>query len=75
LPFGGGKSVIIGDAKSEKSPELMQAMGRFVESLNGLYVAAEDVGMTVADMDEMAKVTQHVTGTSKTSGNPSPCTA
>lgn len=54
LPFGGGKSVIIGDAKSEKSPELMQAMGRFVESLNGLYVAAEDVGMTVADMDEMA---------------------
>jgi leucine dehydrogenase len=75
LPFGGGKSVIIGDAKSEKSPELMQAMGRFVESLNGLYVAAEDVGMTVADMDEMAKVTQHVTGTSKTSGNPSPYTA
>ena len=54
LPFGGGKSVIIGDAKSEKPPELMQAMGRFVESLNGLYVAAEDVGMTVADMDEMA---------------------
>ncbi|MBO6782868.1 MAG: Glu/Leu/Phe/Val dehydrogenase [Alphaproteobacteria bacterium] len=75
LPFGGGKSVILGDARTEKTPELMRAMGRFVESLKGRYIAAEDVGMTVADMDEMAKVTTHVTGTSKTSGNPSPYTA
>ncbi|MBT5569771.1 MAG: Glu/Leu/Phe/Val dehydrogenase [Alphaproteobacteria bacterium] len=75
LPFGGGKSVIIGDAKTEKTAQLMQAMGRFVESLGGRYVAAEDIGMKVSDMDEMAKVTKHVTGTSATSGNPSPFTA
>jgi leucine dehydrogenase len=75
LPFGGGKSVIIGDARSGKTPALMRAMGRFVESLAGQYIAAEDIGMTVADMDEMATVTRHVTGTSATSGNPSPFTA
>lgn len=75
LPFGGGKSVIIGDARTEKTPAVMRAMGRFVESLGGRYIAAEDIGMTVADMDEMATVTDHVTGTSATSGNPSPYTA
>ena len=75
LPFGGGKSVIIGDARTQKTPALMRAMGRFVESLGGRYVAAEDIGMTMADMDEMATVTEHVTGTSATSGNPSPYTA
>lgn len=75
LPFGGGKSVILGDAKTDKTPALMRAMGRFVDSLGGRYVAAEDIGMTVADMDEMAAVTTHVTGTSATSGNPSPYTA
>lgn len=75
LPFGGGKSVIIGDAKTQKTPALMRAMGRFVESLGGRYIAAEDIGMTVPDMDEMATVTKHVTGTSATSGNPSPYTA
>lgn len=74
LPFGGGKSVIIGDARKDKTPALMRAMGQIVDSLAGRYVAAEDIGMTVADMDEMAKVTRHVTGTSATSGNPSPYT-
>ncbi len=74
LPFGGGKSVIIGDARKDKTPALMRAMGRIVDSFAGRYVAAEDIGMTVADMDEMAKVTKHVTGTSTTSGNPSPYT-
>jgi leucine dehydrogenase len=71
LPFRGGKSVI-GDAKTDKTPALMRAMGRIVDSVAGRYVAAEDIGMTVADMDEMAKVTEHVTGTSATSGNPAP---
>jgi leucine dehydrogenase len=75
LPFGGGKSVIIGDAKTGKTPALMRAMGRIVDSLGGRYIAAEDVGMTVADMDEMATTTKFVTGTSATSGNPSPYTA
>lgn len=74
LPFGGGKSVIIGDAKTDKTPAMMRAMGRIVDGLAGRYVAAEDVGMTVADMDEMAKTTAHVTGTSGSSGNPSPYT-
>lgn len=75
LPFGGGKSVIIGDPRHQKSPELIQAMGRQVDRLGGLYTAAEDIGTTVADMDEMAKVTRHVAGTSATTGNPSPQTA
>lgn len=75
LPFGGGKSVIIGDARRDKTPAMMTAMGRLIDSLGGRYIAAEDVGTTVADMDEMARVTRHVTGTSATSGNPSPYTA
>lgn len=75
LPFGGGKSVIIGNAKTDKTADLMRAMGQFVEKLGGGYIAAEDIGMTVRDMDEMATVTRHVTGTSATSGNPSPYTA
>lgn len=74
LPFGGGKAVIMGDARREKTPELMRAMGRLVDSLGGNYVIAEDVGTTVADMDEIATVTKHVAGTSATSGNPSPYT-
>ncbi len=75
LPFGGGKSVIIGDAKSQKTDDLLRAMGRFVDSLGGRYVIAEDVGTTVQDMDVMAEATQHVACTSEGSGNPSPYTA
>jgi leucine dehydrogenase len=69
LPLGGIISVIIGDARKDKTPALIRAMGRIVDSLAGSYVAAEDISMTVADMDEMAKVTKHVTGTSASSGN------
>jgi len=75
VAFGGGKSVIIGDPKREKTPALMRAMGRVVERLAGRYVVAEDVGTTVADMDSMAAETQHVACTSEGSGNPSPYTA
>jgi leucine dehydrogenase len=75
LPFGGGKSVILGNPATAKTPELMQAMGRLVDGLGGRYVVAEDVGTTVADMDEIARVTRHVAGTSATSGDPSPQTA
>src|ERR1700739_540252 len=46
LPFGGGKAVIIGDSRKEKSAELFQAYGRFVGSLGGSYITAEDVGTT-----------------------------
>ncbi len=75
LPFGGGKAVIIGDAKRHKSPELLRAMGRFVDSLGGRYVIAEDVGTTVADMDVIAETTPHVACTTEGCGNPSPYTA
>src|SRR5258707_1262738 len=50
LPFGGGKAVIIGDSRKTKSPELFQAYGRFVGSLAGRYITAEDVGTTTPDM-------------------------
>lgn len=75
LPFGGGKSVIFGDPRRDKSPALMAAFGRAVDRLGGRYVAAEDVGTNVADMDAIATATRHVAGTSATSGDPSPWTA
>ena len=75
LPWGGGKSVIIGNSKTLKSPELMQAMGRFVERLGGKYVIAEDVGTSPADMAEMAKESQYVKGIPGEGGDPSPGTA
>ncbi|HUF56457.1 MAG TPA: Glu/Leu/Phe/Val dehydrogenase dimerization domain-containing protein, partial [Thermohalobaculum sp.] len=75
LPLGGGKSVILADAQVEKTPEMMRAMGRAVERLGGRYIVAEDVGATVADMDEIARETAHVSGTSGHIGDPSPWTA
>lgn len=78
LDLGGGKAVIIGDAKTEKTPELMKKFGEFVHSLSGKYITAEDVGMVTADMDTVRSVTPHVTGISESlggSGNPSPVTA
>ncbi len=75
LPLGGGKSVIMVDAETRKTPEMMRAMGRAVERLNGRYVIAEDVGVEVADMDEVAKETRHVSGISGGAGDPSPWTA
>jgi leucine dehydrogenase len=74
LPLGGGKSVILAGAEA-KTPALMRAMGRAVESLGGAYIAAEDVGITVADMDLMATETAHVAGVSSGVGDPSPWTA
>ncbi len=78
LDLGGGKAVIIGDAKTDKNPELMQKFGEFVHSLSGKYITAEDVGMVTADMDTVRDVTPYVTGISEErggSGNPSPVTA
>ncbi len=78
LNLGGGKGVIWGDAKKDKSEELWRAFGRFVQSLNGRYITAEDVGTTVQDMDLVNLETDHVTGVSKakgSSGDPSPKTA
>ena len=75
LNLGGGKAVIIGDADNIKSEELWRAFGRFVQSLNGRYITAEDVNTTVEDMSYIAEETDFVTGLPGTSGNPSPVTA
>ncbi len=78
LNLGGGKAVIIGDAKTQKTPELMRKFGEFVHSLSGKYITAEDVGMKTEDMDTVNDVTPYVTGISESrggSGNPSPVTA
>ncbi len=78
LNLGGGKAVIIGDAKSMKSETLFRAFGRFVQSLAGRYITAEDVGTTVSDMEWVRMETDHVTGFARAlggSGDPSPVTA
>ena len=78
LNIGGGKAVIIGDAKTQKTPELMRKFGAFVHSLSGRYITAEDVGMETKDMDIVRDVTPYVTGISEErggAGNPSPVTA
>lgn len=76
LPFGGGKSVILGDPATGKSDALFRAMGRFVESLGGRYVIAEDVGTSPADLEIVRGETAHVSGIAEGgSGDPSPATA
>ncbi len=68
LAHGGGKAVILGDPARDKTPELLRAYGRFVESLGGRYVTACDVGTYVADMDVVAETTRWATGRSPENG-------
>jgi len=75
LPLGGGKSVVMIAPDRPKTPRMMRAMGRAVGRLAGRYIVAEDVGATVADMDEIATQTSHVSGLSGGVGDPSPWTA
>src|SRR5690242_2258568 len=75
LPLGGGKSIIIGDSRSANREALLRAHGRFVETLHGTYITAEDVGTSPADMDIVRRETQHVAGLLDRSGDPSPFTA
>ena len=75
LNLGGGKSVIIGDPKTTRREEIFRAHGRFVETLKGRYITAEDVNTSPDDMEYCAMETQHVTGLPGTSGDPSPVTA
>ncbi len=77
IPFGGGKAVIIADPKTQKTPEMMRAFGRAVESLEGLYYTAEDSGVTEHDMEIVHSVTRYVAGIREkdVGGNPSPFTA
>jgi len=75
LNLGGGKSVIIGDNKTRDRELLFRAHGRFVESLGGRYITAEDVGTSTADMDYVHMETKNVSGLAGRSGDPSPVTA
>ncbi|PIP79674.1 MAG: amino acid dehydrogenase, partial [Gammaproteobacteria bacterium CG22_combo_CG10-13_8_21_14_all_40_8] len=75
LKMGGGKSVIIGNPKTTKSDALFRAFGRFVESLSGKYITAEDVGINPHDMALVNQETKYVLGLEGKSGDPSPVTA
>ncbi|MGE5542267.1 MAG: Glu/Leu/Phe/Val dehydrogenase dimerization domain-containing protein [Bacillota bacterium] len=75
LDLGGGKAVIIGDSRKGKSEELFRAFGKFVQSLGGRYITAEDVGIGTRDMSIVATETEYVAGLAETSGDPSPATA
>jgi len=75
LNLGGGKAVIIGDNRAVKREMIFRAHGRFVESLGGRYVTAEDVGTSTADMDFVHMETDYVAGLANKSGDPSPVTA
>jgi leucine dehydrogenase len=75
LALGGGKAVVLADARRDKTEALLLAYGRAVERLGGRYITAEDVGTTVADMDVVRRATRHVSGTTTDAGNPSPSTA
>ncbi|HZQ26537.1 MAG TPA: Glu/Leu/Phe/Val dehydrogenase dimerization domain-containing protein [Acidimicrobiales bacterium] len=78
LDLGGGKAVVLGDPSQDKSEALLRAYARFVDSLGGRYITAEDVGTTQADMDLIRRETRFVTGVSRSlggSGDPSAATA
>jgi leucine dehydrogenase len=78
LNLGGGKGVIIGDPKKDKSEALFRSYGRYVESLNGRYITAEDVNITVEDIEHVFQETNNAVGVAKVhggSGNPAPYTA
>ena len=75
LSLGGGKAVIIADPKTDKSEALLRSFGRFVNDLNGRYVAAEDVGTSVEDLEIIDGETKFAAGLRGRSGDPSPVTA
>ena len=78
LPLGGGKTVVVGDPRTDKTPEKFIALGGFIDRLNGSYKAAEDVGTTTDDAELVATRTSHITGLPVSrggSGDPSPMTA
>jgi leucine dehydrogenase len=75
LPYGGGKTVLLGDSRTDKSEALFRALGRAVNSLAGRYYTGEDVGIGPTDMDFAGEETPYVLGRSSGSGDPSPVTA
>lgn len=75
LNLGGGKAVIIGDSRKDKSEALFRRFGKFVESLAGKYITAEDVGISPLDISYVSMETKHAVGLPGRSGDPSPVTA
>ena len=75
LSLGGGKSVIVGDNKRTDREAVFRSHGRFIETLNGRYITAEDVGTSPSDMEIIRQETDHVVGLLGRSGDPSPVTA
>src|ERR1700748_589394 len=78
LNLGGGKAVIIGDSRKDKTEALLRKFGRFIKNLNGEFITAEDVGTNPKDMEYIRMETQHVMGVPESiggSGDPSPITA
>lgn len=83
LAQGGGKAVIFGDPRRDKTPDMMREMGRFVDTLKGKYITAEDSGIAVSDIVLMSENTKYVSGISSrysfdgsiADGNPAPATA
>ncbi len=73
--FGGAKSVIIGDPKKDKSPELLKAFGAAIDKLGGSYIGAEDSGINEDDLDIIKQSTSHLIGLHDGAGNPAPFTA
>src|SRR4051812_40155867 len=69
LPLGGGKSVLLADANRTKTPDMLHAFGKAVDGLGGGYVTAEDVGINVADMIEVARSTKYVAGLPNSGGD------
>src|SRR5436305_2466934 len=78
LNLGGGKAVIIGDSRKDKTEALLRKFGRFIKNLNGEFITAEEVGTNARDMEYIRMETQYVMGAPETiggSGDPSPITA
>jgi leucine dehydrogenase len=78
LHLGGGKAVVMGDSRTDKSERLLRALGRFIDTFDGLYIAGEDVGTTVEDLCIVRQETRFVGGLPRgagSSGNPAPLTA
>src|SRR5271163_3413840 len=75
LPYGGAKSVIIADPRRDKTPALLHAMGRIIEGLGGRYIAADDVGTTLADLVIMWEVTRHTAAATAAAQQALPVTA
>lgn len=69
LNLGGAKTVVIGDPKKDKSEAMFRALGRYIQSLNGRYITAEDVGTSVTDMDTIYAETDYVVGLSESYGS------